>query len=239
MNGWPFAPGENSEGAGRSREHERRIELAVFLFLIVPTLLLSFVHREGGHPSFPLLAVSVIARDLALVSLIIFFLWRNQEPLQRIGWAFNRKLREVGLGILLFVPLEAGTAGLELTLRRLGLSVPTHPPSELQPSGVSQLVLGLVLVLVVGIAEETIFRGYLLLRLKSWTRNMAVVVVGSSVIFAIGHGYEGSAGVVTVGVMGAALALIYLWRRSLVASITLHFLVDFSSIVLAPALGST
>lgn len=32
--------------------------------------------------------------------------------------------------------------------------------------------------------------------------------------FALGHGYEGSAGVVTVGVMGMVFALVYLWRGS-------------------------
>jgi membrane protease YdiL (CAAX protease family) len=49
--------------------------------------------------------------------------------------------------------------------------------------------------------------------------------------------YEGSAGLVTVGVMGAVFAVIYLWRRSLVAPIVMHFLQDFLSIVLLPLLG--
>ncbi len=224
-------------GTAGSQRRERQVELAVFLLLIVPTLLLSFVHGGQGQLSFSLLAVSVIARDLALVALVLFFLWRNREPLQRIGWAFNRNGREIAIGALLFVPLQAGATGLELVLRRLGLSVPAHLPTGLQPSGVPQLVLALLLVLVVAVAEETIFRGYLLLRLRSWTSNVAAIVAGSSVIFAIGHGYEGSAGVVTVGTIGAILALVYLWRKSLVAPITLHFLIDFAGIVVLPALG--
>jgi membrane protease YdiL (CAAX protease family) len=58
----------------------------------------------------------------------------------------------------------------------------------------------------------------------------------SAVIFSLGHGYEGTAGVVTVGVMGLAFALAYLWRKSLVMPITMHFLQDFLSIVLLPLL---
>ena len=42
---------------------------------------------------------------------------------------------------------------------------------------------------------------------------------------------------VTVGVMGAIFALIYMWRQSLVAPIVMHFLQDFIGIVLLPLLG--
>ena len=55
-------------------------------------------------------------------------------------------------------------------------------------------------------------------------------------IFSLGHGYEGSAGLVTAGVMGGVFAVIYLWRGSLVAPIVMHFLQDFLSIVLLPLL---
>jgi hypothetical protein len=48
---------------------------------------------------------------------------------------------------------------------------------------------------------------------------------------ALGHGYEGSLGVVTVGIMGLAFNLVYLWRRSLVTPMVLHFLQDFIAII--------
>ena len=94
-----------------------------------------------------------------------------------------------------------------------------------------------MLVTVVAVAEETIFRGYLLLRFPVVVRSTAASVLLSSATFAVGHGYEGSAGLVTVGVMGAVFALVYLWRRSLVAPIVMHFLQDFLGIVLLPLLG--
>ncbi len=97
--------------------------------------------------------------------------------------------------------------------------------------------LAFVLVVVVATAEETIFRGYLLLRLEAVSQSTTVAVILSAVIFSLGHGYEGGAGVVTVGVMGVIFALVYIWRRSLVAPITMHFLQDFLAIVLLPLLG--
>jgi membrane protease YdiL (CAAX protease family) len=67
-------------------------------------------------------------------------------------------------------------------------------------------------------------------------RNWVSLVI-SSVIFAAGHGYEGSAGMATVAVMGLAFAVVYLWRGNLIAPIVMHFLQDFIGIILLPLLG--
>jgi membrane protease YdiL (CAAX protease family) len=42
--------------------------------------------------------------------------------------------------------------------------------------------------------------------------------------------------VITVGAAGLIFGMIYLWRRSLVGPVVLHFLLDFIGIVLAPML---
>lgn len=59
----------------------------------------------------------------------------------------------------------------------------------------------------------------------------------SVAVFSLGHGYEGSAGLITVAFLGLVFALVFLWRRSLVAAMTMHFLQDFLGIVLAPLLN--
>jgi membrane protease YdiL (CAAX protease family) len=190
-----------------------------------------------GNLSFVLTAVATIFRDLGLVGLILFFLWRNGENVERIGLSLRRAGREAALGVALFVPSVFGTALLEWGLLRLGLSRPATPtPSFLAAKGSAEFLLAAVLVVVVAVAEETIFRGYLMLRFRTLLRSPALAVALSSVIFSLGHGYEGSAGLATVGVMGAIFAIIYLWRRNLVAPIVMHFLQDFLSIVLLPLL---
>ena len=93
------------------------------------------------------------------------------------------------------------------------------------------------MIVVVAFAEETIFRGYLILRFKAVTGSLPAAILLSAVVFSLGHGYEGSAGVITVGVMGLLFALVYVWRQSLVAPMAMHFLQDFISIVLLPILG--
>jgi membrane protease YdiL (CAAX protease family) len=216
---------------------EQVAEVSVFLFLIVPSMALSFFAFKQGDLNFLLVAISAILRDLALVSLILFFIWRNHEPATWIGWTLKNSRKEISVGILLFIPFSFGTGLLEKGLQAIGLSAPSTPlPSFLTARGTVEFLLALVLVVIVALAEETIFRGYLILRLKAITTNPIGAALLSALIFSLGHGYEGSAGVVTVGVMGLVFAFVYMWRRSLVAPIVMHFLQDFLGIVLLPLL---
>ena len=118
-------------------------------------------------------------------------------------------------------------------LHGAGLSAPTKLPSFLVAKGHAGLLLAVVMVIVVAFVEETIFRGYLIRRFKSATQHPWAAVLFSSLVFSLGHGYEGMSGVISIFCLGAVLAVIYLWRKSLVAPMVIHFCIDFSSIVLA------
>jgi len=213
---------------------EKLLEISAFLFLIVPSMALSFFASEQDRLNFSLSAIASIMRDVSLVSLISFFLWRNRESVCSIGWNFANFWREFVLGVILFFPLFYTSEYLENALHAAGLSTPSRPPAFLSPRGAAEILLAILLVLVVAIAEETIFRGYLILRFREMMNNLATVLL-SVAVFSLGHGYEGSAGLVTVAVMGLIFALVYQWRRSLVAPMVMHFLQDFTVIVL-PAL---
>ncbi len=235
-----FTPFDKQYEAGAFEQLWRKgqmLEVSVFLFFIVPSMALSLFAVRQGQLGFVLAASAILLRDLALVCLILFFLWRNGESRDRIGWNLKNTWREIALGIVLFIPFFATVNYVDLALRKAGLTEPATPlPSFLTARDLPQILLALLLVIVVAVSEETIFRGYLLLRFGATMGSMGMAVISSSLIFSIGHGYEGSAGLVTVGVMGIALALVYLWRRSLVAPMVIHFLQDFIGIVLIPLL---
>jgi membrane protease YdiL (CAAX protease family) len=237
----PFMTTSINTNQGRGAQFsltEQLLEVSVFLFLIVPSMALSFFAIKQGNLNFVLTAVAIILRDLALVSLTLFFLWRNGEPVKLVGWTFKNVWKDVILGLGLFVPFFFGAGLLDSALRAAGFSAPLTPqPSFLTASGTAEILLAFVLVVVVAVAEETIFRGYLILRFKAITASRAATVLLSAVIFSLGHGYEGTAGVITVGMMGIVFALVYLWRKSLVAPIVMHFLQDFIGVVLLPLLG--
>lgn len=231
-------PGRAGDGGRGLDRREQAYELAVFLFLIVPSMALSFLAVRQGSLGFAVVAVSVMLRDLALAALVFFFAWRNGEPWGRLGWRRAGGWREIGVALLLF-PLVFYAAGLfDRFFLDLGLSPPATPvPGFLEAQGPGQLALAVALVVVVAVTEETVFRGYLILRLRALSGSALAAVLLSSLVFSLGHGYEGTAGVATVGCLGAVFAAVYLWRGSLLAPVVLHFLQDFTGIVLVPLLG--
>lgn len=212
-------------------------EVAVFLLLIVPSMIISFLSLGGARLGFPVLAVSVIFRDISLTCLVVFFLWRDGEPLARLGWKLTRLKEEAVLGAVLFVPILFGEGLIAKVFEWLGFSsTMSSVPQFLTAKGPLEIFLACILVAVVAVAEETIFRGYLLLRFGELTGSIAAAVLISSAVFSLGHGYEGAAGIGTVAVLGVILALVYVWRKSLVAPVVLHFLIDFFPLVLVPLL---
>jgi uncharacterized protein len=213
------------------------LELGVFLFLIVPSMVLSFFAAGEDKINFVLLAVSTIFRDLALVSLILFLAWRDKEPVSRLGLSAKNLDSNILLGFVLYIPFLSVIGLVTQLLTAIGLPSSSEPgPSFFHVGGRWEMALAVVLVVVVAVSEETIFRGYLIRRLQAATSSTTAAVLLSSIIFALGHGYEGSLGAVTVGVMGLVFALLYLWRQSLIVPIVLHFLQDFLAIVVAPYL---
>jgi membrane protease YdiL (CAAX protease family) len=77
-----------------------------------------------------------------------------------------------------------------------------------------------------------------MLRVGQITGSAVTAVVVSSVVFALGHGYEGLSGAIGAGVFGALMAVLYRWRGSLIAPIVVHFLFlqDFTAIVVLTVL---
>lgn len=223
-----------------STEQRNRFEFLIVLFQLLPATLLSFFAvAEEEIASFSLIAVGTILKDVALVGLIFYLLWRAKEPIRSLGLHLRRAEREIILGFVLFLPvsfLASVAAGL---FAQLGLPEgPTSLP-VLQPKTPFEIGLGLVMVAVVAVAEETIFRGYFLLRFADVSRLRSLAVLASAVFFGLGHGYEGWTGVTAVTLMGAMLAGIYLWRGSLVAPIVIHFMQNFMAMILVPSMTGT
>ena len=111
------------------------MELLVFCSLIVPSLVLSFLAGTPPNITFTQLAVASIARDIGLVCLIAFFMWRNGESVRRIGWQREHALKEAAIGVTLFVPLFFTAQWVEQVFMSLGLHAPHGPEPFLTPRG--------------------------------------------------------------------------------------------------------
>lgn len=89
---------------------------------------------------------------------------------------------------------------------------------------------------IVAFGEEMIFRGYLINRIADLvgrTRTGWILsLLGSSLIFGLGHSYQGLAGISTTAAIGLLLGIVYLVsKRNLWVNIVSHGLIDTISLV--------
>jgi membrane protease YdiL (CAAX protease family) len=86
------------------------------------------------------------------------------------------------------------------------------------------LTLGL---LIVGVLEELIFRGFMHTYISRYTENSFAIVMISSVAFGLIHWSLGLHAVVITSIIGAVFMMAYLRTRSLPAIMFAHFAINF------------
>lgn len=84
------------------------------------------------------------------------------------------------------------------------------------------------LSITAGVCEEILYRGFLIAYLATWTPLWLAVTV-SSVIFGVGHAYQGRSGVIKTGFVGAAMAGLFVLTGTLWAPIVVHAAIDINS----------
>jgi membrane protease YdiL (CAAX protease family) len=94
---------------------------------------------------------------------------------------------------------------------------------QLAPTNGKEVACWLLLCMLVGVAEELVFRGYLQQQFTVWARGAAVGgVVFSAIMFGSAHGYEGVRAMFLLAVFGSFFSLLALFRRNLRAGIFAH-----------------
>jgi len=90
--------------------------------------------------------------------------------------------------------------------------------------------------LTAGICEEVVYRGFLLnyLHTRPFHLTLTWALVVASVIFGIGHSYQGIAGSIAAGVLGFVLGVVFLWTGSLLIPIVAHAIVDLRVLAMIP-----
>jgi membrane protease YdiL (CAAX protease family) len=82
-------------------------------------------------------------------------------------------------------------------------------------------------LLLVGVCEELVFRGYMHHLISRYTQNQAVIIAVSSVAFGLIHWSLGLHSVLVTALIGAVLMMTYLRTRSLPAIVLAHFAINF------------
>lgn len=179
---------------------------------------------------------SSIRRQWALAALALALLALAGAPLAELGLAPRlRYLDELLPGLLSLVVL--GTV-LALVLRALpGMRQRVlRPVDALLPRSAEERRLFVAVALTAGVAEELVFRGFLLVYLTEVAEvSLATAMLISAVLFGLAHSYQGALGVALTGLAGYWLAGLYVLTGSLVLPIVVHALVDLRLLLALPA----
>lgn len=94
-----------------------------------------------------------------------------------------------------------------------------------------------VTTMTVGYSEELFFRSYLLTRLRELGIGVTAAVAVSTVLFALGHIYEGLPGLIGTAAIGVILSALFLWKRNLHIIAIAHGLYNFVTLLATLSVG--
>jgi membrane protease YdiL (CAAX protease family) len=164
-----------------------------------------------------------------LVAVVILAVWyRTGRPLGTLGlhWPIGpRGLWGFGFDLLLVV---ASTMQL-MRLPQIARKTPDKAKAVLErlkitPRTGAELAMFLVVAVTAGVWEELLYRGFLMWFLAP--DGPATAVIGSSLIFGLGHAYQGGRGVLVTAGVGLVFALAYALSASLWWLMVAHALID-------------
>ena len=162
-----------------------------------------------------------------LVAAVLFVIIRMGEhlPLSSIGLGTTRWGKSVLWGFLLGIACLLVAGGL--------VALTGYTGGELGKA-MEKLPVWLIslIVLRAGVVEELCYRGYAIERLHALGLPRGLAAGVPLLIFGVGHWTGGWANIVIALVLGAILALFFIWRRDLVANMIGHWFVDFIGNVL-------
>jgi membrane protease YdiL (CAAX protease family) len=180
----------------------------------------SWMHYSGslaGRMRYELLIWAWVAAMLLYVRLV------ERRPLSSIGF------RALGVKDGLIAILAGVVILASLALIYYVLFPALHWSESGQVASVLSLPYWLNVLIVVraAVSEEILFRGYPIERLQELTGSRLVAGVVPCAVFTFDHvGFWGWHHIFIAGTAGAALTLLYFWRRNIWVNMLAHFIVD-------------
>jgi membrane protease YdiL (CAAX protease family) len=207
-----------------SPRHLRRL-----IYITVGIAVAMLLQARGSSPAqtaarFPLY-VSLIVVELVLVWFVVIGVRaRGSDAKDLVGQPWR-----TAVDALFDIVCAAGTVGL---LRFLGpllsqlLGRWTATTGFLLPKTGSEVALWIAVSIVAGVCEEIVYRGYLQRQLWSLTRSLPAALFLQSVIFGLGHVYQGWKPALVTAIYGLVFGLVAAWRRSIIPGAIAHAVVD-------------
>jgi hypothetical protein len=209
---------------------------------------LSMANARSGHGEHPGQShVRIYLATIAYEWLITGYVWWG---LRRYGGSLRELIggRWKSVGDFLFDIVIAGAAwfGALLVLAVAALAMGMNQVGSIEdarkqigflaPESGFEIILWICLSATAGFCEEVLFRGYLQKQFTRLLRNRWIALVAVSILFGLGHGYEGPQRMVLIAMLGLAFGIMSLLRKSLRPAMMAHTLQDTISGLLLRAL---
>jgi hypothetical protein len=202
----------------------------VLIAVILWTSVRGASQLSGPHDSVNRLATYgfTAAMELLLLAWVLFGLRLRRTPLRSIlgAFSFNPRALAVDFGFAMLFWISA-----LMVLGTIGIAWTPDPSqqqavrvlAQLAPANRQEIAAWVLLCLLVGFIEETVFRGYLQRQFTGWARGgVGAGVLFSALIFGGAHAYQGARNMVLLAVFGALFSLLAMFRRSLRAGMMAH-----------------
>jgi len=223
---------------------------AVALLLLFYALVYGGGVLFGGmheHPEALILSALVLGTLMLLA--VVLFVRHDASWRESLGLRYQPVGSMLGWSLLGFVGtyiVNVVLIGVYLTTSGNLEALVAHKATWLGRLAEMPVEAILPLAAFVAVWEETVFRGFLLGRLRASlpvqdTRRAAVcrdvlAIVFTALFFGAGHGYQGVLGLVQTTVAGIALGALAVWRKSVWPAIGAHLAIDAFGLVMLKAL---
>jgi membrane protease YdiL (CAAX protease family) len=213
------------------------IFLAIFIYFAFAVSASLIARKIGidlkemaGRTSPTLLVIGASANVGALIATLILIKTLDSRPVSSLGLAFQP------IDLAFSILAASGTFGLafifvNLLKRRGRVHVTAHKPARGLFS-IMNLAAGLVVLLVVAIQEEVLYRGYMFLNMAQF--GPAAFLIGSTLIFVGIHFLTNRVNlhqVISWTLSGLILAVTYLISGSIWVAVVLHFAIDATNVL--------
>jgi len=187
----------------------------VFITFFLPGFLHSYPETTGFNTTAYMLQFVSIA--LPQILFMGYLIWL-QKPLKFIDFGISKpRAGDIPLALLIyvgiFVLLLAAALLVQLLPRNGRLALENGFRWRL--TSWSQLPLALIFSLTTGYREELFFRAYLLTRFSQLGINPYFGILAGTILFSLGHLYQGPAGLTVAFIQGIYFGLIFLHKKNI------------------------
>jgi membrane protease YdiL (CAAX protease family) len=183
----------------------------------------------------PLTTRNVLLREIILFALaaLVLFIIRRKEHL---GWDSIGLQRPALSNTFKWVLITFAGVVVALSVAFGFIKLFKLPVGSSDSAAWDALPTWVLLVVIIraGFVEELFYRGYAIERLQSLTGNLTFAAGIPLLIFAVSHYRQGWAGIIIALLTGAVLTGVYVCKRNLWITITVHFIGDFIPNILVP-----